>query len=348
MLAASLLRPEHLILEQRPIPTPGPGEILLKVLVNTLCGTDGRLYTGAKTAGVRPGVVPGHEFGGRIAAIGEGVTGYEVGRQAVVSIVVSCGSCTECLDGRENLCQNLELFGYGIDGGLEEYCLIPAAAVARGNVIQIENELPVRALALTEPVSCCLHGLNQYRVEMGDTVVILGAGPIGLIHTQLARAAGARHVIVSNRSEERREIALSVGATSAVAPTDLEATVARATGGRGADVVVVCIGAPELANVALELARNGGRVNYFAGFPKGSTATMEPNLIHYRELLVTGGSNATRAEVHQAIRVLQEGLIDIDALVTHIFPLSEVQAAYQAMMNRVGVKIAVTPTTEGD
>lgn len=345
MLAASLLSPENLVLQERPIPQVGPGEILLKVDLTTLCGTDGRVYTGQKTAGVRPGVVLGHEFGGHIAAIGEGVTGYEVGKQAVVSIVVSCGACTDCLAGRENLCEHLELFGYGIDGGLQEYCLVSADAVRRGNVIQIDGELPPKALALAEPVSCCLHGLSQYKVEMGDTVVILGAGPIGLIHTQLAKTAGARRVIVSNRSKARRDIALAIGATHALDPENgsLVDAVNDLTDGKGADVVVVCIGDPDLADVALQLARNGGRVNYFAGFPKGSTSTMEPNIIHYKELTVTGGSNASRQDVRQAVRVLEEGVIDIDAIVTHSFPLSKVDQAFEAMMNRVGVKVAVVP-----
>lgn len=345
MLAASLKSPGNLVLEERDIPVPGPGEILLRIEATTLCGTDGRVFTGEKTALVRAGVVPGHEFAGRIAAIGEGVQGYQVGKQATVSIVVSCGHCPECLDDREHLCENLELFGYGIDGGLQEYCLVPAKAVSRGNVIQVEKELSARALALAEPVSCCLHGLNQYTVNLGDTVVIMGAGPIGLIHTQLAKAAGAKHIVVSNRSSQRRDIALAVGATHVVDPQSesLTEVVHGLTGGRGADAVVVCIGAADLANQALELARNGGRVNFFAGFPKGSSSAMEPNIIHYKELTVTGGSNAYRRDVVQAIRVLEEGIIDVDAIVTHSFPLTEVHQAYEAMMNRTGLKIVVVP-----
>ncbi len=344
-MAAVLQSPRILELEERPIPTPGPGEILLRIEANTLCGTDGRIFTGEKTALVRPGVVPGHEFGGRIAAIGESVTGFTVGRQATVSIVLSCGHCFECLDNREHLCENLELFGYGVDGGLQEYCLVPARAVARGNVIQTNGELPPKALALAEPVSCCLHGLNQYQVHLGDTVVILGAGPIGLIHTQLAKAAGAKNIIVTNRSPHRREIALSIGATHAIDPASksLEQTVKDLTNGRGADAAVVCIGVPELADTALNLVRNGGRVNFFAGFPKNSTSIMEPNIIHYKELTVTGGSNATRKDVQKAVELLQAGAINADAIVTHTFPLSEVHKAYEAMMNRVGVKIAVIP-----
>lgn len=345
MLAAVLRAPGDLRLERRPVPVAQRGEILLRIEGNTLCGTDGRLLTGEKTAGVKPGVIPGHEFVGRIAAIGEGVSGYEVGKQAVVSIVVSCGSCPECQADMEEVCDNLQLIGYGIDGGLAEYCLIPAGAVSRGNVVQIENDLPPAALSLIEPISCCLHGLNRYRVDPGDTVVIFGAGPIGLIHVQLAKISGATQIIVSNRSEARRELARELGATRTLDPREesVADVVRRATAGRGADVAVVCVGVPELANEALQVVRVGGRVNFFAGFPKGSTATIDPNLIHYNELTVTGGSNAARREVKQAVELVQKGLIDAEALVSHTFSLEDVEEAYKTLMAREGLKVLVVP-----
>ncbi|MDO5722152.1 MAG: zinc-binding dehydrogenase [Actinomycetaceae bacterium] len=207
------------------------------------------------------------------------------------------------------------------------------------------KQLDPKALCLAEPISCCLNGIDQYRVEPGDTVVVLGAGPIGLIHTQLALAMGARQVIVSNRSRARRETAERLGAL-AVDPTaaDLKEEVYALTAGAGADAVVVCIGVEELAQQALELAREGGRVNYFAGFPKGSTSVLEPNLIHYKELAVTGGSNARRRDVARAIKLLEAGVINVEEIVTHSFELSQVHQAYDALRERVGVKIAVVPT----
>lgn len=346
MLSAVLHGPNHLELVTRPVPEPGPGEILLKVEATTLCGTDIRILDGSKTAGVRPGVTPGHEIAARIAVLGEGVTGYEAGQQATVSIVVSCNRCRACLDDREHLCANLRLFGYGIDGGLAEYLVVPADAVAKGNVMTTSQEISPLALVLSEPVSCCLNGFDQYQAGPGDTVVILGAGPIGLLHTQLARRmGGASQVIVSNRSAQRREIAKHVGATHAVDPTttDLRKVVMDATDGDGADVVIVCIGGLDLANDALELAGLGGRVNYFAGFPKGSTAVMDPNLIHYKELVVTGGSNARRRDVRRAISVLESGLLDTESIVSHRFALADVLQAYEALQQRKGVKIAVVP-----
>ena len=346
MFAAQLNAPEDLELVEKATPTAGPGEVLLKIEANTMCGTDYRLYTGAKTAGVRPGVVPGHEIAGRIAEIGEGVDeivpGLEVGQQATVSIVVSCGHCRNCLNDREHLCVNLELFGYAIDGGLQEYMIVPERALRRGNLITTSAELDPKALCLAEPISCCLNGLDQFKVDAGDTVAVLGAGPIGLIHAQLALASGAKHVFVSNRGEDRQEVANRLGATG-VHPDELAERIGEVTDGAGADVVIVCIGVPDLANDALELAAEGGRVNYFAGFPKGSTSQMEPNLIHYKELQVTGGSNARRRDVIRAIKLLEKGLINVEEIVTHTFPLSKVADAYQAVNDRLGVKICVVP-----
>ena len=346
MRAAVLNAPQDLQLTEKDVPVAGPGEVVLKIEANTLCGTDYRLYTGAKTAGVRPGVVPGHEIAGRVHQIGEGVDAYypdlKVGQQATVSIVVSCGACRNCLHDREHLCENLELFGYGYDGGLQEYILVPANVVARGNLFPVTKELSPKALCLAEPVSCCLNGIANFGINQADTVVIMGAGPIGLLHAQLAKHAGAANVIVSNRGAGRREIATKLGVT-AVHSDDLVQTVNDMTAGRGADVVIVCIGVPELANQALEIAADGGRVNYFAGFPKGSTSTMEPNLIHYKELQVTGGSNARRRDVAKAIELLQDGVIDVDAIVTHEFALSDVHSAYDALRDRIGVKVVVIP-----
>ncbi len=345
MLAAVLHAPRDLRLEHVPTPEPGPGEVVLDIEATTLCGTDLRLISGAKTSGVRPGVVLGHEIAGRVAALGEGVSGVRVGDQATVSIVVSCHRCHACLNDREHLCENLRLIGYGIDGGFAERMLVPADAVASGNLVVTPHEIPATTLALAEPLSCVLNGARQVRVQPGETVVVLGAGPIGLLHAQLARVAGAGQVIVTNRSAHRRELALRLGATRALDPAtaDVRAAVVEATGGRGADVVIVAVGAAELAGQALALAGIGGRVSYFAGFPKGSTAEVDANLIHYNELIVTGGSNARRADVVRAVDLLSAGVIDAESLVTNQVPLSRFEEAIALVSGRTGVKTAVVP-----
>lgn len=343
MRAAVLRGPGDLGVEDRPRPTAGPGELVLKVTGATVCGTDVRILTGEKTSGVRIGAVMGHEFAGTIDDIGDGLTGYETGQLATVSIVVSCNRCAMCLRDMEHMCLEMDLFGYAIDGGLADFVKIPARAVAQGNVVLAKGDIPGTHLALAEPLSCCLNGFDQYRVNPGDVVVILGAGAIGLIHLQLAKLAGAREVVVSNRSAARRAVAEELGATRVVDPSEVAQAVREVSGGLGADVVVQCIGNLELAGEALTFARVGGRVNYFAGFPKGSTATIDPNLIHYNELHVTGGSNARRRDVIRAVRMLESGAIDASKIVTHTFGLEQLDDAFSAVQDRRGVKIAVVP-----
>lgn len=344
MTAAVLRGVGDLSLRRVPRPEPGPGEVLLKVEANTICGTDLRIISGAKTAGVRPGVIMGHEFAGRVVAVGDGVEGVDVGVQATCSIVLSCGRCARCLAGREHLCESLRLFGYEIDGGMAEYLLVPREAMERGNLVLAPRELEPTTLALAEPVSCCLNGARQFRVRPRDSVAVLGTGPIGLLHVALAKLAGATRIVAVGRPG-RLDPAVELGATHALSAQgeDLTREVLRLTGG-GADVAVVAVGDPALADQALQIAAIGGRVNYFAGFPKGSTALMEPNVIHYRELQVTGGSNARRADVRRAVELLSSGALDVASLVTHRFPLAEIDAAIAAVRQRAGLKVAVVPS----
>lgn len=343
MPALTLLGPGEVALTDKPVPTPGPGEVLLAVEATTICGTDLRIISGQKTSGVRPGVTLGHEVAGRIEAVGEGVTGLAPGCQATVSIVLSCGVCRACLAGREHLCESMELIGYGIDGGLAPYLLVPARAVSRGNVIVSPRELPANRLALSEPLSCVLNGHARHGgVNPGETVVVIGGGAIGLLHTQLALACGARQVILCEKHADRRERATALGALTA-SPDSLVDTVAELTGGWGADVVVVAIGRNEIADQSLDLAAPGGRVSWFAGFPKGSSATVQPNTVHYNELTVSGGSNARRADVHRAVDMLAAGTIDEKPIVTHTFGLSQWREAIDAVTGHAGIKIAIDP-----
>ena len=162
MPALVLNGPGDVQVAEKPIPTPGPGEVVLAVEATTICGTDLRIISGEKTAGVRPGVTLGHEIAGRIASLGEGVEGLVVGQQATISIVVSCGTCRACLAGREHLCSHCELVGYGLDGGLAPWLCVPAQAVSRGNIIPVATEIPATRLALAEPLSCVLNGHRRH------------------------------------------------------------------------------------------------------------------------------------------------------------------------------------------
>ncbi|MGD7732667.1 alcohol dehydrogenase catalytic domain-containing protein [Propionibacteriaceae bacterium G57] len=346
MKAAIFKGPGELALEEVADPTVGPGEVLYKVGANTVCGTDLRILRGEKSKGIDRGVILGHEIAGEVVEVGAGVTNYKVGDRFAVIPSVTCGRCWFCKHGEEHFCEQVDLFGYRINGGLAEYGVLPARAVERGNAIVSHSaDLPFEHMALMEPLSCVLNGRENYQQQLGDTVVVMGAGPIGLLHTALARIGGASNVIVSDLSAERREIALGLGATHAVDPTQqpLGDLARDLTGGRGADVAVICIGRGELFVDALNLVRKGGRVNAFAGFKAGGSVEFDPNLIHYGEIDVTGTSNSRRDHGEAAMRLLESGVLDASKIVTHQFSLDQVVEAIEFTGSGQGVKVAVKP-----
>ena len=337
-------------LEVREVETPviGPGEVLVKVGANTVCGTDLRVLRGEKTAGISPPAIIGHEVAGHVAEVGEGVRGFEAGVPVVITPMIPCLRCFYCKRGMENVCENVRAVGYQIAGGLSEYMKIPAEAVAAGCLFAARKGLPSEQLALVEPLSACVYGQRRSPVGPGDAVVILGAGPIGLFHLQLALLAGAGTVIVSQPSGPRYVMASELGAHVVVDPVseDLPEAVAQHTNGRGADVVIVCIGIPQLVNDAFRLARKGGQVNIFAGLSGEGWAEVEANLIHYNELRVTGQTGTRRLEFETALGLVESGRVDTEKMVTHRFALRDAAKAIETVSSGEGVKVAIMPEME--
>jgi L-iditol 2-dehydrogenase len=345
MLAAVFHGPSEIEVTEVDTPTIGPDEVLVKVGANTICGTDVRILRGQKTKGVRPPIILGHEMAGHVYQVGREVKGYEVGAPVAMAPVIACGRCFYCQHDMENICPNQKVMGYDVDGGLSEYVRIPAEAVAAGNLFVAQNDLPSEYLALAEPLSCCVNGQRRSCIGLDSTVLIMGSGPIGLFHLQLSLLAGARTVIVSDPSAPRRAIASNFGAHITVDPTaeDLSAVVSQATEGLGMDSIIVCIGLPKLVNDALKLARQGGRINIFAGLAGKGLAEVEANLIHYNELEVTGTSNSRRADYQVALRLIESGRVKVEPMVTDRFPLRAVDEALAKTASGEGIKVAVLP-----
>ena len=345
MLGATFQGAGQLELKQVPDPSAGPGEVLVKVGANTVCGTDVRILRGEKSKGINVGVVLGHETAGEVVEVGAGVSNYTVGDRVAIEPEVTCGRCWYCEHQLEQFCPEVQIYGYIIDGGLGEYCKLTEQAVRRSNAVVCRTDLPFEHMALMEPLSCVLNGRERYRPAMGETIVVLGAGPIGLLHGTLARHSGAANVIMSDPSPSRRATASKIGATTVVDPMseDLKTIVKDLSHGRGADAVVVCIGRNELFVDALGLVRPGGRVNAFAGFPAGGSVSVDPNVIHYGEIEVSGTSNSRRDQAEFAMRLLEAGVIPCEEIVTHTFPLTKVVEAIEFTAKGEGVKIAVIP-----
>ena len=343
MDAALLMAPNQMELTQVDTPTAGPGELVLRVKAATVCGTDLRIYRGRRTLGIRLPKIIGHEFSGEIAEVGQGVTGFQVGNAVTVLPDIFCGECIYCEAGQENLCLNPEALGYDYDGAFAEYIKIPAKAVQDGNIYNVPTGMTWENAAIMEPLACCLNGQERAGVGSGDSVVILGGGAIGMMHLQLAKAAGARHVLVSEPNKVRRHLAEQLGADSVCDPTDtdLRAVVDGITAGIGADVVIIAIGIPTLANRALSLVRKRGRVNLFAGFSANDVSEMDVNLIHYNELIITGTSGAARRHFGTALELIQTGKVRADELVTHHYPLKDIGDAFANAESGLGLKVAV-------
>lgn len=222
---------------------------------------------------------------------------------------------------------------------------VPAEGVEAGNLFVVEEDLPPEYLALAEPLSCCVNGHHRTKIEVNDTVLIMGAGAIGVFHLQLSLLAGAGAVIVSEPSQSRREFAHELGAHVTVDPTneDLASIVNEETDGLGVDVTILCIGIPQLVNDAFGVTRKGGRVNIFAGLAGKGWAEVEANLIHYKELEVTGTSDSRRRDYEMALRLIESGRIDVKSMVTHRFPLESVEEALDTTASGEGIKVAVMP-----
>jgi L-iditol 2-dehydrogenase len=250
-----------------------------------------------------------------------------------------------CLGGHENICLNRKAIGYEFDGGFAEYVLLPEIAIKSGNIVKLPENVSFAAGALIEPISCCLRGQRNSRLTFNDTVVIIGAGPIGLMHLLLAKAAGARRVIVSELNEYRRGKAFECGADRVVnaAEEDVKKVVAEETNGLGADVVIMAIGIPSLVNPSLELVRKGGTICLFAGFSKDVSAMIDPNIIHYGELNVTGSSAYKRQDYLDAAQMVISGHIDAEKIVTHTFKIEDFQSAYELCKAGLGLKIEIEP-----
>ena len=345
MLAAVFQKPGQIEITEMDTPEIGPNEVLVKVGANTICGTDVRIFRGEKTKGIPLPAILGHEVAGHVCEVGRNVRGYELGAPVAMAPVIACHHCFYCQNGMENVCPNQSIVGYDVKGGLSEYMSIPANAVVAGNLFVAQNDVPSEFLALAEPLACCVNGHHRSRIHLNSTVLIMGAGPIGLFHLQLSLLAGARTVIVSEPSAFRRAVATTFGAHMTVDPTseDLASIVSAATGGIGVDSIIICIGVPSLVNDALNLARQGGCINIFAGLAAQGWAEVEANLIHYKELEVTGSANSRRADYQTALQLIESGRIKVEAMVTDRFPLRSVHAALDKAASGEGIKIAIIP-----
>lgn len=339
--------PGDVKVEDLPVPTCGAEEILVKVDACAVCGSDMKTFKVGNPR-MQAGVVMGHEFTGIIREIGPGADAGDlaVGDRIVMATSVACGQCLYCKRGWRNICQNTKPMGFFFNGGMAEYCVIPSLAVAGGHVVKVPAGLAPEHAALAEPISCAVNSLEHCNIAEGDTVLVMGAGPMGLLNVLVARARGAGKIILSEPNAARLEQARSF-CDVAVDPTkqDLaEIVKAESVDGLGADIAIVAAPAAQPQEQAVHLVRKRGTVCLFASLPVGrNMLNIDSRAIHYNEITVVGTSDSTADHVRAGIDMLVTGKIDGSKIATHILPLDGIGEAFELMARGEGLRVVLKP-----
>lgn len=345
MLAAVYEGIGKLELKELPPPRIEEDNLLIKVKVCAICGTDVKAFTRGISRITIP-VILGHEFVGEVVEIGNKVRDFNIGDRITMATTISCGKCEYCTTGLGNLCADVLPVGTVTDGAFCEYMAIPSAGIQRGNVLKVPEEITNEEGALSEPLGCVINGQNIAEVKTGDTVVIIGAGPIGCMHIEVARARGATQIIVVQRSETRLKLAAQFD-VDALINSSREDPVARTltfTQGKGADVVIVAAPSNEASEKGLQMLAKGGRLSLFSSFFKDNPYLhLDGNRIHYRQIKVCGASDSTPFHQRIALDLLRKGKINTGALITHRFPLSQIISAFDTAVQGKGLKIIIQP-----
>jgi L-iditol 2-dehydrogenase len=329
--------------EETDVPIIGPGEILVKVGTALTCGTDVKTYKRGHPILIKhtPALF-GHEYAGTIEAVGEGVQSFKEGMRVVATNSAPCGECYFCKRNMPNLCAQLK--DSLVNGAFAEYIRVPEGVV-RWNTHQIPDSLSFRNAALTEPLACVVHGIEESNIKLGDTVVIIGAGPIGQMMIMLAKKSGASTVIASDLADLRRNVATKAGADITINPSqeDPVERVREETSGRGADVVIEAVGLPKLWEQAVSMTRDAGTTVLFGGAASGTTFEVDTVRFHYGQLTLKGVFHLKPKHVEQALQLIIAGDVNPDLLISHTMPLERINEALEMMSEGKSMKIAISP-----
>ena len=338
MKAAVVFRKNNIRITEVPRPRAGRGEVVVKVRASGICATDVKILGGAGIPADLPAIL-GHEVAGTVDEVGQGAEEclLHIGQRVAVYPIAACGECLYCRQGRNSLCLHEHGLGHGDDGGFAEYVRIPAEVVRLGGVIDI-GDMPFDLAAMIEPTSCCIAAADQCGTKSGDTVVVVGAGPLGLLHTVVSTALGAGVVCV-DVNEERLVKAKGLGAKRAINPEKEDAQeVVRQMTGVGADVVIAAVGFPQVMENYLSLVRNGGVFNIFGGTPRGVMMAVDPRWIHYGEIVLTGTFASSVNQFRRAFSFVREHAQDIEAVISSRCALDDILAAVRRVQNGEGTK----------
>lgn len=345
MKAAVLEGLNKLVVKEVPTPDVEDDEVLVKVAACAVCGSDIRmLHHGSPR--LTPPAIMGHEAAGVVVEVGKHVTKFKMGDRVAMGGDVPCGECVFCEAGIGNNCQINYALGYQFPGSFAEYVKLNRIVVNYGPVHKVPDHVSLEEAALAEPLGCVLNALELSPVKFGDAVVIIGAGPIGLMLIEVARKMGAGKVIVVQRSRPRLEMARRFSADVFVCSSeeDAIARVKEETYGLGADVIITACPSPDAQVDAIQMAKNRAWVNFFGGLPKDkSRVTLDTNIIHYKELFVCGSHGCMPRHHQKAVDLIADGVIDVKQFISHRFPLDQAPEAFAAAEDRAGLRVVVAP-----
>jgi L-iditol 2-dehydrogenase len=346
MKAAIYTQGAGLAFAEQPVPEIQPDELLVRVEAASICGTDLKvLRYGHRKLREGQTIILGHEFVGRIEEAGANVSGFPLGSRVGVAPNIGCGHCEMCARALMNMCPDYSAFGIDRDGGHTEYVRIPAAAIAQGNVIPLSEAIPAADWVLCEPLSCAINGVRSARINVGDSVLIYGAGPMGLLNLVVAGHSGAARLIMVDHNDSRLELAKQIGATDVLNPRTQSTPdwVAKHTKGRGVDAVITAASARQVQEEAVRLLAPFGRLCLFAGLPRNEKSPeLDTNLIHYRNLIVTGTTGGSPHDYRTAMKLIQGGRIPVDKIVSDRLPLSDLSRGYELAQTGKRLKIVFT------
>jgi len=339
--------PQDVRVEDVPAPTAAPGELLVRVRNCSVCGTDAKIWRSGHPD-LRPPRVLGHEVAGEVVEVADGAGGWSVGDRVQVIAAIPDGSCHECRHGWQTVCPNQERIGYQHDGGFAELMRVPATELAVDGVNRVPEGLSFAEAALAEPLSCVINGQEQARVGDGQTVVVVGAGPIGCLHVRLARVRGAARVLLIELNPWRLELAAGLVAPDeaiGAGATDTVEAVRALTEGRGADVVIVAAGSGKAQEDALRMAARRATVSFFGGLPKDRpTIACDANIVHYREVGIVGANGSSPDHNRQALELIASGAVPVADLITHRLPLERTVEGIHTVAAGEAIKVTVEPS----
>jgi L-iditol 2-dehydrogenase len=335
--------PGRLAVKNVPKPKVGPKDVLVKVKAAGFCGSDLELVRGNRVD-VSPPRIPGHELSGEVAEVGSQASKFKLGERVVVEPIISCGECRNCQVGRYNICSNLKFMGVHVDGAFAEYLSAP-----ENRVYRIPDHLSFEAAAVLEPTAVGVHVVERAQVSTGDTVVVIGAGPIGLQVAQVAKVTGASCIIMADVFDHRLKLAKRLAADHVInaAKGDVAEVVNEITDGEGADVVIEAVGKSSTILRTIDLVRVGGRI-HVAGLSVERFVTEPPTFwmkALLKEVTVETSRSYAAGNWRTAIKLVSKGLVNCEALVSHTFPLEDAARAFEVADSKLenAVKVLFKP-----